>query len=135
MAGYFDIQTLATSLGIKKVGLNNLAEIFIKNWDGKEQISHEEWHEILSDDQIRYAANDAYASGEIFRCIMPTLFSIPEPHMTIVNETVQKVLSKLQNQVHTRQDLYRLCNGCIPQEVTIPGCRREICRRSVQCLI
>lgn len=135
MAGYFDIQTLATSLGIKKVGLNSLAELYIKNWNGKEYISHEEWHETLSNDQIRYAANDAYASGEILRCIMPTLFNIPEPHVAIVNQTVQKVLLKLENQTHTRQDLYRLCNGCIPQEVTIPGCRREICRRSVECLI
>ena len=94
-----DIQSLATISGEKAVGLDSLAMKYIPGWESKDNsITTSNWHKRLSNQQLRYAANDAFASYQLAMHFCHGGFSAPacSNHVDNVEELYEGVVASLE---------------------------------------
>jgi len=68
--GFKDLNMIAPTLGIEKIGARNLTALILKNRISKnQQVSNWENH-VLTTPQIKYAATDAWVCLEIYHKLM-----------------------------------------------------------------
>lgn len=123
MAGYLDVQTFAALQGHQKLGLDNLAAELIPGWDSKNKdMRFTLWNSKLTPEMINYAANDAYASCELLRIFMPTLFVIPEEYfdMNSIIESVNLALAALEEERNYRKIL-QTCYNVVKVHIKSPS--------------
>lgn len=66
---FLDLSTVATTLGIKNVGVRNLAANLLEGRISKSQQTSNWEKEILTEGQMRYAATDAWVCLEIYNLL------------------------------------------------------------------
>lgn len=135
MAGYIDVQTLATLQGHDKIGLDSLAEEFIPNWVNKnKKMRNAKWSQEMTSEMIEYATNDAYASYEIAQYLAPMFFNITT---TIsLQDTVKLLTSYMakKNEQLSYDELLKVCNELLESKVKNPQARKRLSCEAIEYL-